>query len=96
MADLKRHDKAAAVEALGEDLDTIHTVLHETRTQRHTVVEGALEELGDGELVDWVAVAVHRLPDGSTQTSIHGHPDRTALQVKGLLHDALWAAAHQP
>ena len=49
----------------------------------------------EGQLVDWVTVAVHRLPDGSTTTTIHGAVDKSDLQIKGLLHDALWTVAHQ-
>ena len=94
MAELRRHDRKVAVEALGDDLAVIRSALDEAHGGESAVQE-TLSGMGEGELVDWVAVAVHRLPDGTTTTRIHGHPDRTALQVKGLLHDALWTAAHQ-
>lgn len=94
MGELKRHDRSAVVEALGDDLVAISTTLDEAHGGV-TKIEDVLCEMGEGELVDWVAVAVHRMPDGSSKTRIHGHPDRTALQVKGLLHDAVWAAAHR-
>lgn len=94
MGELRRHGRGAAVETLGEDLAVITSALEEAHGAQPKM-EKLLEGMAEGEVVDWVAVAVHRMPDGTTKTCIHGHPERTALQVKGLLHDAVWTAAHQ-
>ena len=99
MADTSRWDQRERVsEALAEDLPAMQEALNAAASNRSGFAESMsalLEGSEEGQLVDWVTVAVHRQPDGSTTTTIHGAIDRSDLQIKGLLHDALWTVAHQ-
>ncbi|HJR45659.1 MAG TPA: hypothetical protein VJ927_08650 [Actinomycetota bacterium] len=93
MGDASRWQQRSKVnEVLAEELPAMQAALETTAFEEN--VKGVLEDCAEGELVDWVTVAVHRLPDGSTTTSICGPSGRTDLQIKGLLHDAIWTAAH--
>lgn len=92
MADgLRWEQRKKIAEVLNEDLARMHEAIEPFHDQARDLLEG----MGEGELVDWVTIAVYRRPDGSTTTSIQGDPALTDLQVKGLLHDALWAAVHR-
>lgn len=98
MAETSRWEQRTKVsEVLAEDLPAMKEAIAAAPdpSSFDEKVSRLLDESEDGELVDWVTVSVHRLPDGSTTTSIHGAVDRSDLQIKGLLHDALWTVAHQ-
>lgn len=97
MADgLRWEQRKQVTEALSDELPRMHEAIDAVSGGPfHAEARGLLEQMGEGELIDWVTIAVYRQPDGTTTTSIHGDPERTDLQIKGLLHDAIWAAAHQ-
>ncbi|MFP5351592.1 MAG: hypothetical protein ACLGIB_03395 [Actinomycetota bacterium] len=93
---LRWEQRRRVTESLSSDLPQMRDALEAGAQgpvfeEIHELLEGAEE----GELIDWLTVAVYRHADGSIFTSIHGDPHRTTLQIKGLLHDAIWAAAHQ-
>ena len=94
MADTSRWDQRVVVaEARADDLPAMQEALASAALESR--VGPLLAETQEGELIDWLTVAVHRLPDGSTSISIQGPAGLTELQKKGLLHDALWASAHR-
>ena len=94
--DLRRDQRRKVVDVLADDLPRMQNAIEASAGGPfHDQTRHLLEEMGEGELIDWVTVAVYRHPDGTTVTSIHGDPALTDLQLKGLLHDAVWAAAHR-
>lgn len=98
MAETSRWDQRTKVsEVLADELPAMQEAINAAAepSSFDEKICRLLDESEAGELVDWVTVSVHRLPDGSTTTSIHGAVDRSDLQIKGLLHDALWTVAHQ-
>jgi len=93
---LRWQERQKISEAMSDDLGQMQNAIEASAAGPfHEEIRQILDETNEGELVDWVAVSIHQYPDGSTKTSIHGEPTRSDLQIKGLLHDAIWAAAHR-
>lgn len=93
---LRWEQRRKVAEALADDLPQMNNAIEASAGGPfHDEARHLLEQMSEGELIDWVTVAVYRHADGTTTTAIHGDPARTDLQVKGLLHDAVWAAAHR-
>lgn len=93
---LRWQERQKVTDTLAEDLGQMQNAIEASAGGAfHETVRQLLEDSHEGELVDWVTIAIHRHPDGSTTTSIQGEPNRSNLQIKGLLHDAVWAAAHR-
>ena len=97
MADgLRWEQRKKVTEVLSEDLPQMHDAIEASAGGPfHDQARELLAGMEEGELIDWITVAVYRRPDGSTTTCVHGDPELTNLQIKGLLHDAVWAAAHR-
>lgn len=99
MADgLRWQQRAEVAEQLDSELPAMREAV--SKNQRNICAQrigDALEDLsGSGELVGWVAVAVRRQADGSTETYVCGDPSSSDLEIKGYLHSAVWEAAHHP
>lgn len=97
MADgLRWQQRSEVVKELKSELPRMNEAVSKNRrTICAQTIGDALQDIsGTGELVGWVAVAVRRQPDGSTETYVCGDPASTDLEIKGYLHSAVWEAAH--
>lgn len=93
---MRWEQRKKVAEALSDELPRMHEAIEAVEGGPfHAQARDLLAGMDEGELIDWITVAVYRRPDGSTTTRVHGDPELTNLQIKGLLHDAVWAAAHQ-
>ena len=60
--------------------------------ERHRPYGGPQQEAR--KLRESVTVMVWEEPDGSETVTVIGDPEMTALQMKGILHDGVYAVAH--
>ena len=82
---------ALAVSAEPEIATAISRSRHE---QMQRSVSQALQGTDDRTLAGWVAVAVWEDESGKIEHSVVGDQNSSFLELKGYLHDGVWAAAH--
>lgn len=64
---------------------------HEEMQQK---VSDAIQDTQARKLTAWVAVAVWENEDGTMSHEVVGDDHSSFLELKGYLHDGVWAAAH--
>lgn len=84
----KRH--SATIPTLAASLDDMVTVV-ERRRRGHDV---ASQERNERQLRECVTVMVWEEADGSETVSVVGSSDIPPLEMKGVLHDGLYALTH--
>ena len=68
-----------------------------TRTTHEEMQKGvcdAIQNTDERKLAAWVAVCVWEDSDGKVSHSVIGDDHSSFLELKGYLHDGVWAAAH--
>jgi hypothetical protein len=85
-----RHERRSkSISSLRDHIDTMTTIV-ERRRQSMDI------DKGNGRtLKDCVAVMIWVEDDGTETVSVVGDNDIGALEIKGVLHDGLYAIAHQ-
>ena len=95
MADLRgdnRNDPIALAVAADPEIATAIANARHEKMQRS--VSQALQATDDRKLAGWVAVAVWEDETGQIDHSVVGDQNSSFLELKGYLHDGVWAAAH--
>ena len=64
------------------------------RQKMQDAVCEAIQSTDDRKLCAWVTVAVWEDEDGTVSHSLVGDDHSSFLELKGYLHDGVWAAAH--
>ncbi len=94
---LRRNDpNDPVVKMLKDDPVVMEALNSRTQTLRKSVtgcLEGALAQDGK-KLKSWVAVATWENEDGTVTETVMSDEHSTPLEIKGLLHDAVWSSAH--
>jgi len=97
MSELRRNDRNdPVVTSLADDPMVIEALNQRTQTQRksmRTAIQAAFET-EPKRLKGWVAVAIWEDEDGRSTQTVVSDDHSTTLEIKGMLHDAVWNAAH--
>jgi hypothetical protein len=96
-SELRRNDRNdPVVRDLASDETIMQALSDRSRSRKKSMrdrVEAALTT-EDKRLVGWVTVAVWEDGDGKMTESVMGDEHSSPLEVKGMLHDAVWSTAH--
>ena len=84
-----RHERRSiTMESLAAHMDDMVSVVERRRRYNE-------EAHGERRLKESVTVMVWEEADGSETVTVIGDPEMPALQMKGVLHDGLYAVAHE-
>ena len=86
--------RSTTIPALAEHIDEMATIVER---QRANHAEPDRENGGKPQrkLRECVAVMVWEEPDGSETVTVVGNPEMGDVELKGVLHDGLYAMAHK-
>ena len=74
--------------SLASSMDDMVSIIERHRGPSHSTRQG------ERHMKECVTVQVWMEADGSETVTVIGDPDMTALQMKGILHDGVYAVAH--
>ena len=89
----ERHSQS--MESLREHVEHMSTVVEHHRARNGNGHKHPLARPNESRrLKECVAVMIWEEEDGTETISVVGDPEITELEVKGVLHDAVYAVAH--
>lgn len=83
--------------AVSNDADVIaamEQLRQASADKAQTVVSQAIACTDERTLKGWVAVAMWEDESGNVSQTVMGDDHSSSLEIKGYLHDAVWATAH--
>ena len=86
------------VKAMLNDPDILGSLdkrTHAMRARMRGKVEHALQATDSRKLKSWVAVAVWEDETGTVTETVASDDHSSVLEVRSLLHGAMWTASHQ-
>ena len=87
--------RSTTIPALAEQIDEMATIV-----ERHRNTHAPTASITEGEpkrkLRECVAVMVWEEVDGSETVTVVGNPELGDVELKGVLHDGIYAMTHKP